>query len=274
MKLLENVSRRIEREEAVDPDAFDLVIRGRAALLKPASAAAWEEGLRYFEQALRIDPRLVDAKVGIANALVNTLVDGWSSSVGQDVARAERLLLEALESETNNALTHLEMGRIRRVQNRFFESKIEFETAVALDGNSVFGLRHLGQALMCLGLPEAGIPYIEKAMRLSPRDPNVASVYWALGMCHLLLGHTDQAIDFFRRARAANPRSWWTYFCLAGALGVKGELDEARAALAEGIKLKPEVNSVAQWRVYQPWQWTLRERALVVGLHRAGLPDE
>jgi Flp pilus assembly protein TadD len=99
-------------------------------------------------------------------------------------------------------------------------------------------------------------------------------MYWALGMCHLLLGHVDQAIDFFRRARAANPRWWWTHFCLAGALGIKGELDGARAALAEGIKLKPEVNSVAQWRVHQPWQWMLREKTLIAGLNRAGLPDE
>jgi tetratricopeptide (TPR) repeat protein len=133
-------------------------------------------------------------------------MDGWSSSVEQDMTRAEQLLLEALESDANNALAHVEIGRIRRAQNRFFEAKIEFETAIALDRNSVFGLRHLGQALTCLGQPEAGIPYVEKALRLSPRDPNVASIYWALGMCHILLEHNDQAIDFFRRARAANPR--------------------------------------------------------------------
>jgi TolB-like protein/class 3 adenylate cyclase len=274
LELVKDVSRRIEREGAVNPAAFDLVLRGRAALSKSASSTAWEAGLRYFEQALQIDSQLVDAKVGIANALVNTVVDGWSTSVEEDLARAEQLLLEALEIGSDNALAHLELGRIRRVQNRLFESKIEFETTVALDRNSVFGLRHLGQALMCLGYPKAGIPYIEKALRLSPRDPNVASIYWALGMCHLLLGHDDQATDFLRRARAANPRWWWTHFCLAGALGIRGELDEARAALADGIKLKPEVTSVVQWRIYQPWQWMLRERTLVVGLHKAGLPDE
>jgi TolB-like protein len=274
LQLIEDASRRIEREGAVDPDAFDLVLRGRAALSKPASAATWEEARRYFEQALQIDPRLVHAKVGIGTALVKTIMDGWSSSVEQDMTRAEQLLLEALESDANNALAHVEIGRIRRAQNRFFEAKIEFETAIALDRNSVFGLRHLGQALTCLGQPEAGIPYVEKALRLSPRDPNVASIYWALGMCHILLEHNDQAIDFFRRARAANPRWWWTHFCLAGALGVNGELDEARAALTEGIKLKPEVDSVAQWRVHQPWQWMLREQNLVAGLNRAGLPNQ
>jgi len=32
---------------------------------------------------------------------------------------------------------------------------------------------------------------------------------------------------------------------LAAALGLRGDLDEARAALAEGVKLRPELNSLA-----------------------------
>ena len=43
--------------------------------------------------------------------------DRWSGSVERDVARAERLLLEALESDVNNALAHLLMGRIRRAES-------------------------------------------------------------------------------------------------------------------------------------------------------------
>ena len=42
-------------------------------------------------------------------------------------------------------------------------------------------------------LGDCAIPFVEKAIRLSPRDPNVAGHYWALGACHLLLGHADQA---------------------------------------------------------------------------------
>ena len=151
------------------------------------------------------------------------------------------------------------------------------ETALTLDGNSVNAHRWLGRTLTWLGEPEAGIPHLEKAIRLSPRDPSVANNYGALAECHLLLGHVDQAIDLLRRARAANPRWWHIPHCLAGGLGLQGELDEARAALAESIKLRPEINSLAQVRLYyfgSPQYWDLREKTVNLGLRKAGMPEE
>jgi adenylate cyclase len=275
VELVTDVGRRIERERTADPDALDLVMRGRAALAKPSSAAAYEEALRAFEGALEIDPRSVEAKRCLGDALVGKAADGWSSSRQQDLARAEQLLLEVLEENANSAQARQRMGQLLQQQNRLAESKIELETAIALDGNSVSALRWLGRALIWLGQPEAGIPHIEKAIRLSPRDPFVANNYQALGECHLLLEHVDQAIDLLRRARAANPRLWFVHHWLAGALGLKGELEEARAALAESIRLKPEVNSLAQRRaVGSPRYWALREKTVNVGLRRAGFPDE
>jgi len=45
------------------------------------------------------------------------------------------------------------------------------------------------------------------------------------------------------------------------------------------MKLKPEVNSLAQWREYQPWitnplHWSLREKTLNIGLRRVGFPEK
>jgi adenylate cyclase len=98
-------------------------------------------------------------------------------------------------------------------------------------------------------------------------------------VCQLLLGHVDQATDLFRRARAANPQYWYIHFWLAGALGFKGDLDEARAALTKAIELQPEVSSLTQYRAQHPWETdpaylTLRAKTFDVGLRRAGLPDE
>jgi Flp pilus assembly protein TadD len=140
-------------------------------------------------------------------------------------------------------------------------------------------LLQLGFVLTYLGQPEAAIPNLEKANRLSPRDPNIWFPYMGLGICQLVLGHADEAIDLLRRARAANPRPWVVHAWLAGALGLRGDLDEARAALAEAIKLKPEVNSLAAWRAYRPWEtnpqfMALREKTVNVGLRRAGFPNE
>jgi len=277
VELVADVGRRIDRERPVDPDARDLVMRGRASLLKTGSTAAWHDAVDAFERALEVDPRSVDARIGLATALGRSVADGWSNSVQDDMARAEQLLLEALAA-ANSASAHAEMGRVRRLQNRLAEAKIELETAIALDRNLVAALRQLGQVMMYLGQPEAGIPYIEKALLLSPRDSDLASVYRALGMCHLLLGHADQAVELLSRARAENPRFWYIHYRLAAALGLRGQLDEARAALAESIRLNPEVNSLSRQRTAQPWgtpqYWSLYENTVNAGLRRVGIPDE
>ena len=76
-----------------------------------------------------------------------------------------------------------------------------------------------------------------------------------------------------------NPSLFYVYLWLAGAFGFKGDLVEAKAALTEALTLKPEINSLARLREYQPWvanppYWLLREKTVNVGLRRAGFPDE
>jgi TolB-like protein/tetratricopeptide (TPR) repeat protein len=279
LELGEAVGRRIEQEKVVDPDARDSVMRGWALFYRPFSVANRQEARRAFEEALEIDPRSIDARIGIALVLATNVGDGWSSSVEQDKARAEQLLLEALEGDANRSMAHYATGMLRRIQNRLAESRIEFETAIALDRNNARALYQLGSTLLWLGQPEAGIPYIEKAFRLNPHDPNRANFYASLGMCHLVLSHVDEAIDLLRKARAENPRLWFIHFWLAGGLGLKGDLDEARTALAESLRLKPEMNSLARRRADVPWvanpsYWALQEKSLNVGLRRAGFPDE
>ena len=70
IELLSDASRRIEHENAVDPDARDLVMRGWAWWYGPQSPKAAQEALRAFERALEIDPRSTDARIGIARILV------------------------------------------------------------------------------------------------------------------------------------------------------------------------------------------------------------
>jgi TolB-like protein/Tfp pilus assembly protein PilF len=279
LELVEAAGRRIEQEKAANPDARDLVMRGWAWWYRQASVANREEARGNFERALEIDPVSVDARIGIAMVLIANLPSGWSNAFQRDGARAEQLLLEALARDPNNSMAHTAMGQLRRVQNRLPESRIECETAIALDRNNALAINRLGTALMWLGEPEAGIPYIEKAIRLNPHDPNIEGYYWGLGMSHLLLGHVDEAIEFFTKARAANPRMYYVHFELAGAFGLKGDVDEAKASLAESLKLKPEINSLAALRAYVPWLtnpkgWALREKTANVGLRRAGLPEE
>ena len=100
-----------------------------------------------------------------------------------------------------------------------------------------------------------------------------------MGACQLLLGHVNEAIEFLRKARAGNPRLYSIHLWLAGGLGLRGDLDEARAALAEVVRLKPELTSLTQIHIHYPWstnprRLALREPTIDAGLRRAGFPEE
>jgi TolB-like protein len=183
LELLSDAGRRIERENAVDPDARDLVMRGFARWYRPASVTSGQEALFAFERALEIDPRSTDARIGIAMVLVGTLANGWSSSSFQrdatrkDVARAERLLCEVIERDSNRSSAYVIIGLLRRMQSRLNESRMALEEAITLDPNNEWAYRQLSWTLLFLGEPADATALGEKSLRLSPRDPNIFWVY-------------------------------------------------------------------------------------------------
>jgi TolB-like protein/DNA-binding winged helix-turn-helix (wHTH) protein/Tfp pilus assembly protein PilF len=279
LELLAAADRSIEQEKNQDPSANDLIMRGWNIWFQPFSAERNMAAERALERALQIDPRSIDAKVGIATIAVVNSGAMLNYFPAQERARAERLLVEVTEQDPQNSRAHEVLGMLRRIQNRLEESLTEYETAIALDQNDANAFLGLGETLTYLGRPAEAIPSIERAVRLDPRDPNIAFDNAALGICHLLLGHVDRAVDLLRRARTDNTRVFFFRLYLAGALGLRGDLEEARATLTEAIRLNPEINSLARWTAAQPWLgnpalMALRDKTLDTGLRRASLPDQ
>ena len=122
LELTEAVSRRVERDGLVNPDAHDFLMRGWASYYRPVSPTIRQEALRAFERALEVDPQSVEARIGIGTVLVDDMVLRFSSSRKQDAARADQVLGEALERETNHSMAYFAMGVLRRVQNRLADS--------------------------------------------------------------------------------------------------------------------------------------------------------
>jgi TolB-like protein len=278
LELVADADRHIRRERAADPDAHDLVMRGWAEFYRPRSVTTLREARAVFVRALELLPRSVRARIGLATVIAAAMLGGWSRSLADDQARIEGLLAEVFARRANHSMAYYAMAMLRRSQKRLVEGRIEAERAVALDHNNSAALYELGRAQTYLGEPEAAIPYIEKAIRLSPHDPLISAMRYGLGRCHLFLGHLDRAIELFQWARAEPPSHWNVHMWLAGALALNGDIDAARAVLAEARKLKPEIGSQACWRVNKPWitipqYWALREKTLNVGLSRAGFPD-
>jgi len=253
-------------------------MRGRALFNRPYSAATLREALLAYEQALEKDPESIEAKIGIASVLLTKVASAWSTSARQDAVQAEQLLLEALERNSNNAWARAMMGLLRRLQDRLTESRIEWETAIALDPNNATAFRQLGYTLMHLGLPEEAIPMIEKGIRLSPYDAGVPGAHQVLGTCHLLLGDLEHAVYFSKKSLGGNPRLYYTHTLLAAALALEGDLNGARTSLAEAAKIRPELSSLALMRASLPYTnpkyVALLEKTVFLGLHRAGVPEE
>ena len=282
LELLEAVGRQIEEDKPVNLEASDLIMRGWALFYRPLSAANLQEAQKVFEQALAIDQASFDARVGIATILNERLALTWSKSREQDMARSDQLLSEALERNRNDSWALSELGQLRRLQGRLIESQIEFEKAIALDRNNTRAILQSGITLIYLGRPEAALPQIEKTLELNPAYQNVFYRYFWEGFCQLLLSHADEAVDFLRKARAANPDFPYSYLLLAAAAGLKGDIDEAKTALAEFLKRKPDLGTISRLRAFEgslsytsePRYVALRESTINAGLRRAGMPDD
>jgi adenylate cyclase len=276
LQLVQAVGRQIEHE--TDPDAQDLIMRGWALYQRTQAAGSREKAKKEFEQALKIEPNSYEAKLGIASILVVDLTNG-SDQPEEDEAQAEALLGELLARDPNRSQLHAMIALLRRFQNRLPESRIEWQRAIELDPNNAAAIGQLGTTMIYLGDPAAAIPLEEKRIRLNPNDPNITLAYWSIGLAHLLQNHVAEAIDWLTKARAANPRVYYIDLDLAAALALNGDIDGARKALAESLKLRPEINSMvrqqARWAYSNnPAYRALAEKTVDAGLRKAGMPEE
>ena len=219
------------------PDALDYILRGRAAMLKSPSRDSYAEAIDLFEHALALDPQSAEAQARLAGVLVNRVVTGLTNSDTADLARAERLVDQALAASPRSAYAHFVKGELLRAQYRWEEAIPELETALTLNRNSVGALQGLGWCRLNIGSIDEVIPLVEQAIRLSPRDPGIGYRYLLIGLVHLLQSRTDEAIVWLEKARSYIPAVPQSHSRLAAAYALKGQTERAAAELAEARRL-------------------------------------
>jgi tetratricopeptide (TPR) repeat protein len=175
---------------------------------------------------------------------------------------------------------HYAKAQVLRAQGRYQEAIPEYETTIAINRNWVGAIAHLGQCKLFTGSIEETIPLVEKAIRLSPRDGQIANWYWRIGVVHLLESRLDAAIFWLEKSRNANPGHPVAHVFLAAAHALRAEPESAATELAEARTLSGDdrYSSVARARAlgYRgvPKVAALFEATYFAGLRKAGVPEE
>jgi adenylate cyclase len=213
----------------------------------------------------------------LAIELTARVLDFMTDTAAADIGRAESLAERALAASPRSPLAHFAKGQVLRAQDRYDEAIPEYETVIALNRNWANAHSHLGWCKFVTGSIEEIIPAQERAIRLSPRDPQIGLFYFRIGFGHLLQSRTDEAVVWCEQARNATPAHPLFRALLASSYALKGEMGLAAAELAEARRLVGDdrYSSIGRLRAVVSWgaPKDLVETIYFAGLRKAGVPE-
>jgi len=272
-QLVEAEARRAER--SLHPDAMDLIFQGMACLNKGRTSEYLAQSRSFFEPALALDPKNVEALVGLA--VVDAAAVGMALTVERAarLAAAETAVIKALSLAPQHASAHWLLGNIKMFTNRAAQGIAECEQALALDRNLANAHAYIGRAKYLLGRGEETEAHVQEALRLSPRDTEAFVWMIFAGFAKLQLGADQEAVARFRRSVEINQNHPRAHIYLATALAHLGQLDEARSAAQAGLALDPTF-TISRFRANvpsdNPTYLAGRER-FYEGMRVAGVPE-
>jgi adenylate cyclase len=270
---------RLERAHPANPDAQELAMRCQASYFDFGQYGEQAEaGFHLCEQALEIDPNNVLARTTLTTALVSRVFAAQSSDRDADIKRADELASRALAIDSNSADAHVSKGGVLILQRQFEAARAELERAIALNPSQMEAYRRFCTVDLYTGQPESAVSCVDKAVNLSPHDPQRFVLFLIKGAAYLMLRQDDQATEWFRRSLAVNPNYPLVQAYLAAALALSGHDTEAHEALARylslpGTRSKTVTAFKKQAASDDPVYLAQRER-VYQGLRNAGLPEE
>jgi TolB-like protein/class 3 adenylate cyclase len=236
-QLIEAEARRAE--SSLHPDAVDFYFQGIACFHKGIIPEYLAQARGFFERALALDPRNIEALAGIAIVNANIAIYVMDDRAGH-LAAAEAALIKALSSAPKHALAHAYLGIVYMFTNRAVQGIAECERALALNPNLATAHGYIGFAKILEGRAEETEAHVNEALRLSPRDG--WAYVWMLyaGSAKLGLGvDYEEAVRWLQRSLDANRNMLFTHLCLAAAFAHLGRLADARSAVQAGLALAP-----------------------------------
>jgi adenylate cyclase len=228
---------RLEQQRALakrpeNLDAYDLVLRGRAALLR-WSRSENREARQLFEQALRLDPNYAAAYAGLGLAYRYMATLGWTEFPDEMLARAEKVARKALSLDPESVAAYQVLSGVHTIRLQYDLALAETDRALAINPSDSESHAARGDALLWMGRVDEAIAQLEIAFALNS-NLSAANAF-ALGLTYYLSRRLEDAVRFLERDALRNPDYVYTSVLLAAAYGQLGRAADAQR-MAEEVR--------------------------------------
>ena len=196
-----------------------------------------------LERAVALDPQFSTPLARLAEVGIWEVVNSWTASPERtlDVALEQARRAVALDPRDAEAHTFLAFALITAGDSA---GALEAaRRAVDLNPSLPWALSLLAYLIHMTGHPpQESIDLVQRAMRLSPRDPAEWLFYDALGGAYWNAGQYEEGLAVSRRLIALSPSYYFGY--LWGALNAVGlgRIEEARDLIRQARQVQPELS--------------------------------
>ena len=225
-----------------------------------------------LEAAIKLDPGHASAIVWLGATYIVEAGYGWSASPVDSFKRAHELAQKALALDDRSPNVHILLGTIYLAQRLHDKAIDAGNRSISLGPNMSIAHAHLAATMFFSGRFEDAIALTEKAMRLSPSYP--AFYLSPLARSYAFKGRYEKAIatshQLHDRSRIGDYPEEWALIHLAGFYVAVGRQDEARALMAEALKINPGL-SLAFFKESQPFKNPAHMQRELEALKAAGM---
>jgi tetratricopeptide (TPR) repeat protein len=180
-----------------------------------------------FRNALRLDPRFVEAYYELAQA--DLAQHDWSSAYGY--------LEKTIELDPSRLDARLDRGRLYLAARQFDKAEDEANFVITQDSGHVAAHQLLGAALIGEQKPAQALAAFSKVTELLPDNP---SAFVNVALVEISLHHYDDAERHLKKAIAVDPKSIQAYTDLANFYRLQNRVPEAQQVLRDGIAKNPD----------------------------------
>jgi TolB-like protein/Flp pilus assembly protein TadD len=263
---------RAQRKATQDLGAYDYFLRGMA-IFHLGDAERMVEAQALFAKAFTLDPGY-GAAYGMAATCINfrrsvDLLTSSAPEIAEAVALARLAATNGRDDPTALALA----GRSLAYLGRDLDAgALLIERACNLNPNSALAWTRAGIVRSFLGDHATATANLERAIRLSPVDPELYQTLAGMAMSYSMQGKYDDAVACAERGVGERPNWVSGLRILATVYAMSGRVDDARRTMADFVRVCPQVrlSNAQDWMPFRRAEDLERQ---VVACRLAGMPE-